>query len=206
MEYYGKQVNKLVEELAKLPGIGPKTAGRLAFHIIGLPKENVEALAGAISTARENVCYCKECLTLSDSPICPICADKERNHNMIMVVENVRDLAAYEKTKKYDGVYHVLHGVISPLLGIGPADIKLKELMVRLQNNDVEEVIIATGSSLEGETTAMYISKLIKTTGTSTAALHLNERGKMKYFFGESFLHLQDKVYRLNVFTLCSNY
>ena len=165
MEYYGKQVNKLVEELAKLPGIGPKTAGRLAFHIIGLPKENVEALAGAISTARENVCYCKECLTLSDSPICPICADTERNHNMIMVVENVRDLAAYEKTKKYDGVYHVLHGVISPLLGIGPADIKLKELMVRLQNNDVEEVIIATGSSLEGETTAMYISKLIKPTG-----------------------------------------
>lgn len=165
MEYYGKQVNKLVEELAKLPGIGPKTAGRLAFHIIGLPKENVEALAGAISTSRENVCYCKECLTLSDSPICPICADKERNHNMIMVVENVRDLAAYEKTKKYDGVYHVLHGVISPLLGIGPADIKLKELMVRLQNNDVEEVIIATGSSLEGETTAMYISKLIKPTG-----------------------------------------
>lgn len=165
MEYYGKQVNKLVEELAKLPGIGPKTAGRLAFHIISLPKENVEALAGAISTARENVCYCKECLTLSDSPICSICADKERNHNMIMVVENVRDLAAYEKTKKYDGVYHVLHGVISPLLGIGPADIKLKELMVRLQNNDVEEVIIATGSSLEGETTAMYISKLIKPTG-----------------------------------------
>ena len=165
MDYYGKQVNKLVEELAKLPGIGPKTAGRLAFHIIGLPKENVEALAGAISTARENVCYCKECLTLSDSPICPICADKGRNHNMIMVVENVRDLAAYEKTKKYDGVYHVLHGVISPLLGIGPADIKLKELMVRLQNNDVEEVIIATGSSLEGETTAMYISKLIKPTG-----------------------------------------
>ena len=171
MEYYGKQVNKLVEELAKLPGIGPKTAGRLAFHIIGLPKENVEALAGAISTARENVCYCKECLTLSDSPICPICADKERNHNMIMVVENVRDLAAYEKTKKYDGVYHVLHGVISPLLGIGPADIKLKELMVRLQNNDVEEVIIATGSSLEGETTAMYISKLIKPTGSKVTRI-----------------------------------
>ena len=171
MEYYGKQVNKLVEELAKLPGIGPKTAGRLAFHIIGLPKENVEALAGAISTARENVCYCKECLTLSDSPICPICADKERNHNMIMVVENVRDLAAYEKTKKYDGVYHVLHGVISPLLGIGPADIKLKELMVRLQNNDVEEVIIATGSSLEGETTAMYISKLIRPTGSKVTRI-----------------------------------
>ena len=165
MEYYGKQVNKLVEELAKLPGIGPKTAGRLAFLIIGLPNENVEALAAAISTARENVCYCKECLTLSDSPICPICADKERNHNMIMVVENVRDLAAYEKTKKYDGVYHVLHGVISPLLGIGPADIKLKELMVRLQNNYVEEVLSDTGSSLEGETTAMYISKLIKPTG-----------------------------------------
>ena len=165
MDYYGKQVNKLVEELSKLPGIGVKTAGRLAFHIIGMSKENVEALSLAISNAKENVCYCKECFTLTDSALCPICADKERNHNMIMVVENVRDLAAYEKTKKYDGVYHVLHGVISPLLGIGPADIKLKELMVRLQNNDVEEVIIATGSSLEGETTAMYISKLIKPTG-----------------------------------------
>ena len=165
MDYYGKQVNKLIEELAKLPGIGQKTAARLAFHIIGLPKENVEALAGAISLAKENVCYCRECYTLTDSELCPICRDKDRNHNMIMVVENVRDLAAYEKTKKYDGVYHVLHGVISPLLGIGPADIKLKELMVRLQNNDVEEVIIATGSSLEGETTAMYISKLIKPTG-----------------------------------------
>ena len=165
MEYYGKQVNKLVEELAKLPGIGPKTAARLAFHIIGLPKENIEALTGAISSAKENICYCTECCTLTDAHICPICADKARNHNMIMGVENVRDLAAYEKTKKYDGVYHVLHGVISPLLGIGPADIKLKELMVRLKNDDVEEVIIATGSSLEGETTAMYISKLIKPTG-----------------------------------------
>ncbi len=165
MDYYGKQVNKLVEELAKLPGIGPKTAGRLAFHIIGMPKENVEALAAAIKNAKEKVRYCKECYTLTDAELCPICSDKDRNRNMIMVVENARDLAAYEKTKKYEGVYHVLHGVISPMLGIGPSDIKLKELMVRLSRDDIEEVIIATGSSLEGETTAMYISKLIKPTG-----------------------------------------
>lgn len=166
MGYLGKNVNKLVEELAKLPGIGVKTAARLAFYIIGLPEENVNALADAIKEAKAKVCYCNECCAISDSLICPICSDKSRNHNMIMVVENVRDLAAYEKTQKYDGVYHVLHGVISPLLGIGPAEIKLKELMTRLlQNDNIEEVIIATGSSLEGETTAMYISKLIKPTG-----------------------------------------
>lgn len=166
MDYLGKNVNKLVEELGKLPGIGVKTASRLAFYIIGMPKENVEALASAIKEAKEKVCYCKECCAVSDEPICPICSNTSRNQNMIMVVENVRDLAAYEKTGKYEGVYHVLHGVISPMLGIGPAEIKLKELMTRLlKNDDIEEVIIATGSSLEGETTAMYISKLIKPTG-----------------------------------------
>ena len=165
MEYYGKQINKLIEELAGLPGIGSKTAGRLAFHIIGMPKERVNALADAIKEAKADISYCKECFTLTDSEICPICGNPSRKRTMIMVVENVRDLAAYEKTGKYDGVYHVLHGVISPMLGIGPNEIKLKELMVRLSEKDINEVIIATGSSLEGETTAMYISKLIKPTG-----------------------------------------
>ena len=127
--------------------------------------ENVNRLADAIRDARANVCYCKKCLTITDSELCPICADEKRNHHVIMVVENPRDLAAYEKTQKYDGVYHVLHGVISPMLGIGPQDIRLKELMQRLQTEAVDEVIIATGSSLEGETTAMYISKLIKPAG-----------------------------------------
>ena len=164
MEYYSRQISKLIQELSALPGIGTKSAQRLAFHILNMPKEQVEELSSAILDAKQNVRYCKECFTLTDEEICPICSDSSRNHKVIMVVENTRDLAAYEKTQKYDGVYHVLHGAISPMLGIGPGDIKLKELMKRLQK-DVDEVIIATNSSLEGETTAMYISKLIKPTG-----------------------------------------
>lgn len=164
MEYYSRQISKLIQELSALPGIGTKSAQRLAFHILNMPKEQVEDLSSAILDAKQNVRYCKECFTLTDEEICPICSDSSRNHKVIMVVENTRDLAAYEKTQKYDGVYHVLHGAISPMLGIGPGDIKLKELMQRLQK-DVDEVIIATNSSLEGETTAMYISKLIKPTG-----------------------------------------
>lgn len=164
MDYYSGQISKLIEELSKLPGIGAKSAQRLAFHIINLPKEQVEELAKTILGAKNTVRYCKNCYTLTDDELCPICKNKERNHKVIMVVENPRDLAAYEKTQKFDGVYHVLHGAISPMLGIGPGDIKLKELILRLQG-DVDEVIIATNSSLEGETTAMYISKLIKPTG-----------------------------------------
>lgn len=164
MDYYSSQINRLVEELSSLPGIGSKSAQRLAFHILNMPKENVERLSRAIIEAKENVRYCKCCFTLTDQELCPICREEKRNHGVIMVVENSRDLAAYEKTGKYEGVYHVLHGAISPMLGIGPNDIRLKELMQRLQG-DVSEVIIATNSSLEGETTAMYISKLIKPTG-----------------------------------------
>lgn len=164
MDYYSKQISKLIQELSALPGIGSKSAQRLAFHILNMPEKEVEGLASAIVDARKNVRYCKECFTLTDEELCPICRDAGRNHKTIMVVETTRDLAAYEKTGKYDGVYHVLHGAISPMLGIGPNDIKLKELMQRLQQ-DVDEVIIATNSSLEGETTAMYISKLIKPTG-----------------------------------------
>ena len=164
MELYSGHINKLIEELAALPGIGHKSAGRLAFHIIGMPEDKVKRLANTLVTARENVRYCQCCCTLTDEDICPICKNEGRDHSTIMVVENARDLAAYEKTGKYDGVYHVLHGAISPMIGIGPGDIRLKELMVRLEG-DVQEVIIATNSSLEGETTAMYISKLIKPTG-----------------------------------------
>ena len=127
-------------------------------------------LTKTILAAKENVRYCKECFTLTDSDVCPVCANTRRDHNTIMVVENTRDLAAYEKTGKYEGVYHVLHGAISPMLGIGPGDIKLKELITRL-TGDVSEVIIATNSSLEGETTAMYISKLIKPTGVKVTRI-----------------------------------
>ncbi|MCH5254573.1 MAG: recombination protein RecR [Lachnospiraceae bacterium] len=164
MDLYSGHINKLIEELSKLPGIGAKSAQRLAFHLINLPKERVDRLAASMVDARANVRYCTECFTLTEQDICPICANQKRDHQTIMVVENTRDLAAYEKTGKYAGVYHVLHGAISPMLGIGPNDIRLKELMKRLQA-DVQEVIIATNSSLEGETTAMYISKLIKPTG-----------------------------------------
>lgn len=164
MDYYSSHITKLIEEFGKLPGIGPKSAARLAFHVINMPKEQVESLANTIVEAKENVRYCKECFTLTDRDVCPICSSTKRNHKVIMVVENTRDLAAYEKTGKFDGVYHVLHGAISPMLGIGPKDIKLKELMERLRG-DVDEVIIATNSSLEGETTAMYISKLVKPSG-----------------------------------------
>lgn len=164
MELYSGHINKLIEELAALPGIGSKSAQRLAFHLINMPKDRVQRLASSILEAKENVRYCRECYTLTDREVCPVCANRNRNHGMIMVVENTRDLAAYEKTGRYEGVYHVLHGAISPMLGIGPGDIKLKELVERLQK-DVEEVIIATNSSLEGETTAMYIGKMIKPTG-----------------------------------------
>lgn len=170
MEYYSSHITKLIEQLASLPGVGAKTAQRLAFHIISMSPERVDQLSKAIVSAKENVRYCKECSTLTDSELCPICASEKRDHKTIMVVENSRDLAAYEKTQKFNGVYHVLHGAISPALGIGPADIKLKELMLRLQK-DVDEVIIATNSSLEGETTAMYISKLIKPTGIKVSRI-----------------------------------
>ena len=170
MDYHSNQITQLIEELGKLPGIGPKSAGRLAFHIINMPQDQVKKLSDTIISAKTNVHYCKECCTLTDNEICPICASDKRDHSTIMVVENTRDLMAYEKTGKYEGVYHVLHGAISPMLGIGPDDIRLKELMARLQG-DVKELIIATNSSLEGETTAMYISKLVKPTGIKVSKI-----------------------------------
>ena len=170
MNYYSSQISSLIEELSRLPGIGPKSAQRLAFHIVNMPKDQVEKLSSAIMDAKSKVCYCKSCWTLTDDEICPICASDKRDHRTIMVVENSRDLAAYEKTGKFDGVYHVLHGAISPMLGIGPNDIRLKELIERLKD-DVDEVIIATNSSVEGEATAVYISKLIKPTGIKVSRI-----------------------------------
>ena len=164
MDYYSGYISKLIEELSILPGIGAKTASRLAFYILDMPQEQVEELSQSIIDAKKNVKYCKKCFTLTDQDICPICASKDRDHKTIIVVENTKDMAAYEKVGEYKGVYHVLHGAINPLMGIGQNDIKLKELFERLKD-DVDEVIIATNSSVEGEATAMYISKVVKPLG-----------------------------------------
>ena len=150
MDLYSGPMNRLIDELASLPGIGEKSAQRLAFHIIHLPKERVGRLASALTEAREQVRYCKTCCNLTDGELCPICANPKRDHGTIMAVETTRDLAAYEKTGRYEGVYHVLHGAISPMLGIGPGDIRIQELMGRLAGEEVKEVILATNSSLEG--------------------------------------------------------
>lgn len=170
MNYFSDHISRLIGELSKLPGIGPKTAARLAFHIVEMPKSDAQALAASITEAKNNIKFCKTCCTITDEDECPICRSTKRDHSTIMVVETTRDLAAYEKTGKYEGVYHVLQGAISPMLGIGPSDIKLKELVERLKG-DVREVIVATNSSLEGETTAMYISKLIKPAGVKVSRI-----------------------------------
>jgi len=164
MNIYGGEVNRLIEELSHLPGIGSRSAQRLAFYIINMPEERAEALSSAILNAKKKIKYCKECYTITDNELCPICSAPGRDHKTIMVVESPRDMAAYERTGKYEGVYHVLHGVINPSQGIGPEEIKLKELLIRLRG-DVDEIIIATNSSVEGEATAMYISKLVKPAG-----------------------------------------
>lgn len=171
MDVYGGLLSKLIEELSRLPGIGGKSAQRLAFYIINMPEEKVEKLSQVMLDARKNIKYCKDCYTLSDKEVCPICASPSRDHKTIMVVESPRDMAAYEKTAQFKGVYHVLHGVINPALGIGVADIKLKELIQRIQREDTEELIIATNSSVEGEATAMYISKLVKPSGIKTTRI-----------------------------------
>ena len=167
MELYSGYVNRLVSELAALPGIGDKSAQRLAFHMINMPPEKVKRLADTMMEARSRVKYCRECFTLTDSDMCPVCSNTSRDHSVIMVVEDTRDMAAYEKTGKYGGVYHVLQGAIAPMLGVGPSDIRIRELVDRCSKEEgsISEVILATNSSIEGETTAMYISKLIKPLG-----------------------------------------
>ncbi|MBO4862794.1 MAG: recombination protein RecR [Eubacterium sp.] len=164
MNIYGGEVNRLIEELSHLPGIGSRSAQRLAFYIINMPDDRAQALSEAIVNAKKKIKYCKECFTITDNELCPICSAPGRDHKTIMVVESPRDMAAYERTGKYEGVYHVLHGVINPSQGIGPEEIRLKELLIRLRE-DVDEIIIATNSSVEGEATAMYISKLVKPAG-----------------------------------------
>jgi recombination protein RecR len=165
MDIYSGHINKLIEQLSRLPGVGAKSAQRLAFHIINMPKEEVEGIANAMISAKEHIHYCKECYTLTDEELCPICKDPNRNHKQIMVVEQTRDMAAYEKTGKYEGVYHVLHGAISPMLGIGPEDIKLKELMRRLEAAGVKKsvtgLVLPTGYSFNLDCTNIYLALCI---------------------------------------------
>ena len=165
MNYYSESINNLIEELAGLPNIGPKSAQRLAFHILNLPEKRVEHLADSILTARKKICLCKRCFNLSDQEICPICSNPKRDSATIMVVEEPSDLAAYEKTGQYQGLYHVLHGAVNPMVGVQPDDLNLKELMQRLQREEVDEIIIATNSTVEGEATALWISKYVKQAG-----------------------------------------
>lgn len=171
MNYYGNPITKLIEELSQLPGIGGKSAQRLAFYIINMPQQKVESLASAIVEAKKNIKYCLSCYNLTDTEICPICSNPKREKDTIMVVEDPRDMAAYERTKEYKGLYHVLHGAISPMTGIGPEDIKIKELLQHLQITEIKEVILATNPNIEGEATAMYISKLLKPLNIKTTRI-----------------------------------
>jgi len=171
MHFYGGPITKLIEELSRLPGIGGKSAQRLAFYIIHLPEEKAEALAASIVDARKNVRYCDICCNLTDQNPCRICANQKRNPKEIMVVEDPRDMAAYERTQEYHGLYHVLHGAISPMHGVGPNDLTIADLLKRLQNQQVEEVIVATNPNVEGEATALYISKLLKPMGVKVTRI-----------------------------------
>ena len=159
---YALPIAKLIEEFAKLPGIGKRSAERLAFHILKESKERVESFSKALIDAKEQIIFCPECQSLTDKTPCDICKDAKRDHGVICVVENPKDILAMEKTKEFSGVYHVLHGVISPIDGIGPGDIKVKELLERVGKGDVREIIMATNPTIEGEATAMYIAKLFK--------------------------------------------
>jgi recombination protein RecR len=170
MNYYGNTVSKLIEEFAKFPGVGGKSAQRMAFHVLNMPKERAASLSEAILAAQRNVRYCTVCCNLTDADACVICAGAERDASVIMVVEDPRDMAAYEKTREFKGTYHILHGAISPMDGVGPNDLKIKELVSRL-TPDVAEVILATNPNVEGEATAMYISRLIKPLGVKVTRI-----------------------------------
>jgi len=171
MELYSAPIARLIEEFEKLPGIGHKTAQRLAFHVLNSPIAVAEELSNALIEARTKVKSCSVCGNISDSELCPVCSSDKRNRNIICVVEEARDVIAMERTREYNGVYHVLHGVISPIDGIGPNDIKVKELLERLKDVEVTEVILATNPNVEGEATAMYISKILKPLGIKTTRI-----------------------------------
>lgn len=171
MDYYSAPIAKLIEAFSKLPGVGRKTAQRLAFHVINMNLEEVTELSEAIYKAKASVRYCNKCLNLTDREICNICSDNERNSRVICVVEDPRDVVAIEKTREFKGLYHVLHGAISPLEGIGPEQIKIKELLIRVKDYEIDEIILATNPNIEGEATAMYISKILKPIGCNVTRI-----------------------------------
>jgi len=165
MLYYAEPIAKLIEELGKLPGVGPKTAQRLAFHILDLDEGQIKNLAQAILEVKEKTKYCSICQNITDQDPCHICANPNRDQTLISVVEDPKDVMALERTKEYNGVYHVLHGVISPMEGVGPEQLRIRELLARLQEGDVKEIILVTNPNIEGEATAMYLARLVKPLG-----------------------------------------
>lgn len=171
MNYYGNKVTKLIEELSKLPGIGGKSAQRLAFYIVNMPFEKAKALTDSILDIKQNIKYCSVCCNITDTDPCHICSNEKRDKTTIMVVEDPRDMAAYEKTREYKGMYHILNGAISPMTGVTPQDIKIKELLERLKDDKIEEVILATNPNIEGEATAMYIGRLLKPMGIKVSRI-----------------------------------
>ena len=171
MSYYSPSIEKLIESFEKLPSIGHKTAARLAFHMLNATEEGTNEFVSSIINAKKNLKYCSKCYNISDTDPCPICSNVKRDASIICVVEDVRDVVAMEKTHEFKGLYHVLHGSISPMNGIGPDDIKIKELLSRLQTGEVKEIILATNPRVEGEATAMYISKLVKNFGVKATRI-----------------------------------
>jgi len=165
MSFYSPSIEKLIESFEKLPSIGHKTAVRLAFHMLDLNEEDTNSFINSIVNAKANLKYCNSCYNISDTDPCPICSSPKRDSSLICVVEDVRDIMAMERTHEFKGVYHVLHGTISPMNGIGPEDIKIKELLNRIGSGDIKEIIIATNPRVEGEATAIYLSKIIKPLG-----------------------------------------
>ena len=171
MSYYSPSIEKLIESFEKLPSIGHKTAIRLAFHMLDLDQEKTEEFINSILEAKKNLKYCSKCFNISDTDPCPICSSPKRDSSIICVVEDVRDVIAMERTHEFKGVYHVLHGSISPMNGIGPDDIKIKELLTRIAENNVKEIILATNPRVEGEATAIYLSKIIKPLGVKVTRI-----------------------------------
>lgn len=171
MDYYIAPVAKLIDEFEKLPGIGHKTAERLAFHVLDMNEVDAESFANAVINAKKTVCTCRVCQNLSDSELCKICASPKRDNTTVCVVENPRDVIAMEKTHEYNGLYHVLHGALSPMDGVSPEDIKIKELVTRLGHENIKEIILATGTTVEGEATAMYIARLLRPFGIKVSRI-----------------------------------